>query len=56
MSFCSDADICQNKHDCRSWYSDAEQARAIRWWGNENVPVAFMSLKDTCKDFKEVQK
>lgn len=52
ISFCSDADVCQNKNQCDRWFSPAEEAKAVRWWGSDNVPVARMSFKQTCKLFK----
>ncbi len=52
-TFCSDADICQNKDACGRWFSTVERANAVRWWRGEDVPVAFMSFKETCNYFKK---
>lgn len=52
MTFCSDAEQCYNHDVCRYWFSPKEKEKAIQWWGTDNPPVAFSSLKDSCGVFE----
>lgn len=56
MCFCLDAETCPKREGCSRYFSPAEQARAVRWWGNENVPVAFSPMAATCERLHEDDK
>ena len=50
MSFCSAyPDRCKNDK-CPRAFTNEERERARRWWGNDNVPVAFSDFSEDCRD------
>lgn len=38
------AHYCGNE-ECDRNFTDEERERAIKWWGDENVPIAFSNFK-----------
>jgi len=48
MSFCSAK--CSNQ-DCFRQFTTKEREEAIKWWGNENAPVAFMDFSSGCPKY-----
>lgn len=55
MSFCSDAEKCNNHITCPRFFSPIEKRNANRWWGSEGAPVAFMPFKESCEDWEELK-
>lgn len=53
MTFCGDAPHCANRENCHRYFSQSENERAIKWWGDENFPVAFSFFANTCGEFHE---
>ena len=51
-SFCAESDQCDNDRCGSRWTPELRQ-QAVKWWGGDDAPVAFMSMKDTCGKFKE---
>ena len=49
MSFCDDADSCPVREGCPRYFSEAEKEKAVKWWGDEGVPVAFMPMAHKCE-------
>jgi len=37
---------------CMYNFSPQEQQKAIKWWGGEDVPVAFSDMTRDCKFYK----
>ena len=52
QSFCMESKQCGNT-ECPDRWTPELQAAAVRWWGFENAPVAFMPMKDKCNEFVE---
>lgn len=48
-TFCSAQ--CKNHHCHRNWTDDLHHA-AVKWWGSEGAPVAFMDYSKTCEEYK----
>lgn len=53
MTFCIDALKCKNADTCARYFSDHERGNAVRWWGADDPPVAFMSFAQACADYEE---
>lgn len=53
MSFCSDSEVCKNANGCSRNFTEEVRQAAIKWWGGEGAPVAFMAFRETCKEFRE---
>ena len=52
QAYCAESSECANT-DCRRKWTDELQRQATRWWGGEDAPVAFMSMRETCGKFEE---
>ena len=50
MTFCNAE--CGNT-ECRRNFTEELREDAIKWWGNENFPVAKADFKTGCLNFKE---
>lgn len=55
MSFCANSDDCPVRDGCPHYFSPEEQAKATKWWGSTDYPVAFMAMAETCKRRKDKQ-
>lgn len=54
MSFCSDSDKCSTE-PCSRRFTEEDHANAIKWWGGDDYPVAYMSMRNNCEKFKEAE-
>ena len=52
-SFCAESAQCGNT-ECPSRWNEDLAYSAKRWWGSDNAPVAFQSMKERCGKFMEV--
>ena len=52
MTFCGAT--CAN-HSCDSKFTKNDEIEAIRWWGNDNAPVAYADMSEGCEDYKPEQ-
>lgn len=52
MSFCSDAEQCATE-PCGRRFTEVDRANAIKWWGGDDFPVAYMAMKNNCKKYEE---
>ena len=50
MTFC---EASCGTTDCRRKFTEAEQAKAAAWWGDDNPPVAFSDFSGTCDAYTQ---
>ena len=53
MAFCSDGQNCSARIGCDRFFGYEEREKAVKWWGGNDAPVAFMNFAATCKRRKE---
>lgn len=44
MTFCTQTGCKRFGVDCRWSYTEQVQQRAVKWWGNDNAPVALSAF------------
>lgn len=44
-AFCNQSSACANE-DCPHHFGDDDRKAAVRWWGSEDAPVAYMNRRD----------
>ena len=47
-TWCTYGKECVYSKNCGRDFNEEERLKAIKWWGNENVPVCFFSDKPKC--------
>lgn len=47
MTWCTFSD-CKNKDNCHRYFTKEDRARATKWWGNEDFPLAYFAEKPDC--------
>lgn len=47
MTFCTE-NTCAKTSSCKRFFTEEDRQGAIKWWGNENFPVAVFTDTPSC--------
>jgi hypothetical protein len=56
MTFCESRDCARWGKDCLRGYTQEVHQAAIRWWGDENYPIALMIGRPYCYEGESIER